>query len=98
MRRSKAINCGSGLRRVGYCCPVLRNLGEQSVLDGIPFGGAGRVVSDGDGDAKGIADLSLKFDLPSPGSATVAAAGVGQNQKLGCAAITTRPFPSPPGG
>ena len=35
--------------------PVLGDLGEQAVLDGIPFGGARWVVSDGDGDAEGIA-------------------------------------------
>ena len=46
--------------------PVLGNLGEQPVLYGIPFGGAGRVVSDGDGDAEGIAYLALKLDLPGP--------------------------------
>jgi len=35
--------------------PVLGDLGEQPVLDRIPFGCAGRVVSDGDADAEGIA-------------------------------------------
>ena len=35
--------------------PVFGDFGEQPVFDGIPFGGAGRVVSDGDGDAEGIA-------------------------------------------
>jgi hypothetical protein len=78
--------------------PVLGNFGEQAVLDGIPLGGASRVVSDGDGDAEGIAYLSLKSDLPGPGSATVAAAGVGQNQEFGGAAIAMQPLPSPPGG
>jgi hypothetical protein len=64
----------------GFGRPVLRNLGEQAVLDGIPLGGAGRVVSDGGDNAEGITYLSLKFDLPGPGSAAVATAGVGQNQ------------------
>ena len=68
------------------------------MIDGIPLGGAGGVVSDGKGDPEGIAYLSLEFDLPEPGSATVAAAGVGQNQKFGGAAIATCPLPFPPGG
>ena len=59
------------------------------MLDGIPLGGAGGVVSDGDGETEGIAYLSLESDLPGPGSATVAAAGVGQNQKFGRAAVAT---------
>src|SRR5260370_1887060 len=54
--------------------PVLGDLGEQTMLDGIPFGGAGRVVSDRSGEAEGIAHLSLDFGLPGPGMATVAAA------------------------
>ena len=78
--------------------PVLGDLGEQAVLDGIPFGGARRVVSDGDVDAEGIAYLSLQCDLPRPGSATVAAAGVGQNEQFGRAAIAAQPLSSPPGG
>jgi len=55
-------------------------------------------MSDGDGDAEGVAYLGLDFGLPGPGSATVAAAGVGQNQELGCAAIATGSFAFPPGG
>jgi hypothetical protein len=35
--------------------PVFGDLRKQPVLDGIPFGGTGRVVSDGDGDAERIA-------------------------------------------
>jgi hypothetical protein len=50
------------------------------MLDGIPLGGARRIVGDGDRDVEGIAYLTLEFDLPEPGSATVAAAGIGQNQ------------------
>jgi hypothetical protein len=43
------------------------------MLDGIPFGCASRVVRDGDGDAKRVAQLGLEFGLPSPGIATIAA-------------------------
>jgi len=68
------------------------------MLDGIPFGGAGGIVSDGNGEAEGIAQLSLDFGLPGPGSAAIAATGVRQDQQLGNTAPTTRPFAFPPGG
>ena len=42
--------------------------GEQAVLDRVPFGRAGRVVSDRGGDAKWVAQLSLDFSLPGPGT------------------------------
>jgi len=58
----------------GLGSPVLGDFGEQAMLDGIPFGGAGRVMSDRDGEPEGIAQLGLDFDLPGPGSATIAAA------------------------
>jgi len=54
--------------------PVFGDLGEQTMLDGIPFGRAGRVVSDRNGDAECIAHVCLDFGFPGPGGATVAAA------------------------
>ena len=82
----------------GFGGPVFGDLGEQPVLDGIPFGSTGRIVSDGDCEAEAIAQLSLEFDLPGPGSATVAAAGVGQEQKLGRTAVAAGSFAIPPSG
>ena len=70
--------------------PVLGDLGEQTMLDGIPFGGARRVVSDRNGDAECIAQVRLDFGFPGPGGATVATACVRQNQKLGNTAPATR--------
>jgi hypothetical protein len=64
----------------GFGSPVPGDFGKQAMLDGVPFGGAGRVVSDGNCDAEGIAQLSLDFGFPGPGSTTVAAARVCQNQ------------------
>ncbi len=54
--------------------PVLGDLGEQTMFDGIPFGCTGWVVRDRNGDTACIAQLALDFSLPGPGSATVAAA------------------------
>ena len=68
------------------------------MLDGIPFGSSRRVVSDSSGDAKWIAQLSLDFGLPGPGTAPVAAARVRQNQNFGSMAMPTRSLAFPPGG
>src|SRR5258708_14186090 len=68
------------------------------MLDGIPFGSAGWVMSDRTGEAECIRQPSLDFGFPDPGSATVAANRVGQNQKLGNTAPATGTFAFPPGG
>jgi len=78
--------------------PVFGYLGEQTMLDRVPFGRAGRVVSDCRRDAEWIAQLSLKLSLPGPGSATVAAAGVRQDQHPGSLVVAARSLTFPPGG
>ncbi len=50
----------------GFAGPVTRHLREEAVFDGIPFGGAGRVVGDGDRQSRGVGQLRL--DLGFPGS------------------------------
>ena len=52
------------------------------MLDGIPFGSAGGVVSNGYCEAKAVAELSLQFGFPGAGPATVAAAGIGQDEQV----------------
>src|ERR1022692_5256313 len=41
------------VQRLG--CPVAADLAEQTMLDGIPFGGAGRIVGDSDAESQTIA-------------------------------------------
>ena len=41
------------VQRLG--CPVFGDLGEQPVLDGVPFGSTGRIVGDGDREGEAIA-------------------------------------------
>ena len=72
--------------------PVLGDFREQTVLDRIPFRGAGRIMDDGGGHAKCVAQLGLDFGLPSPGTATVTATRVGQNEDFRNPAIATRSF------
>jgi len=60
----------------GFAGPVARDLGKESMLDGIPFGGAAGIVGYGDGESKTVNQLRLQFRFPSVAAATVAAAGM----------------------
>src|SRR5438876_11519972 len=68
------------------------------MFDGIPFGGAGGIVCDRNRQAECVAHLRLKFDLPGPGTTTVAAARVRQDQQPWNTAPATRAFAFPPSG
>jgi hypothetical protein len=68
------------------------------MLDGIPFGGAGGIVCDRDREAECIAHPRLNFGLPGPGTATVTAPRVRENQQPGSTAPATRAFAFPPSG
>lgn len=48
----------------------------------IPLGSAGGIVSDGELEVKGIGELGLDFGFPAAATTTVAAASVGENEKL----------------
>src|SRR5664279_1012483 len=78
--------------------PVLGDFGEQAVLDGIPFGSARGVVSNGYCEPKAVAELTLQFGFPGPGTATVTAAGIGQDEQLPAAAVAVRAVALPPAG
>ena len=43
--------------------PILRNRAEQAVFDLVPLGCAGRIMADGNGQARLVGEL-LQFDLP----------------------------------
>ena len=62
--------------------PVLGNFREEAVLDGIPFGSTGWIVSNGEGQAEGIGQLGLDFCFPGTATTAVAAAGASQNEDL----------------
>ena len=74
----------------GFACPVLRNLREQAVLDGVPFRSAGRVVGDGERQAVCVGELGLKFDFPGAATMAVAASGVAQDEELSGTGIAER--------
>ena len=46
--------------------PVPADLAEQTVLDGVPFGGSGRVVRKSDAQAQTIAQLTLNLVFQAP--------------------------------
>jgi hypothetical protein len=55
-------------------CPVSADLTEQTMLDGIPSGGAGRIMRNGDAESQAIAQLPLRvFHLPQQPSYGIAA-------------------------
>src|SRR6266852_4334529 len=68
------------------------------MLDGVPFGSAGRVVGHGDGQGRRVGQLGLEFGFPGVTAAAIATAGVGQNENLARAGVTLRTFPLPPVG
>ena len=52
------------------------------MLDGVPFGSAGGIVGDGYGQGKGVGQLGLEFGFPGMTAASVATAGIRQNEQL----------------
>ena len=85
---------GVTIERLG--CPVFGDFGKQAVLDGIPFGSAGGIVSHRHRETKAVAESGLKFGFPGAGGATVAAAGVGQDEQLAATRITISAVMLPP--
>src|SRR5687768_14550146 len=59
----------------------MTDLTEETMFDGVPLRGAGRVVTDGDLQPEWIHEPHLQLLLPAPGAVAVAAAAVGQDQE-----------------
>jgi len=66
--------------------PVLRDEGEELMLDAVPFAGAGRVVGDGDGET-GFIGEGLKFALPQANASAITTTAIGSDQEAGRAEI-----------
>src|SRR5260370_36412428 len=66
------------------------------MLDRIPFGSTGRIVGHGYGQGKGVGQLGLELGFPGVTAATVAAAGIGQNEQLAGTTIAGGTFLVPP--
>ena len=77
--------------------PVLGDLAEQAVFDGVPLRGGRRVVGHGHAQAVPVAEAVLQVEFPGARRATVANAAVGQDlQRVGVgivlAALGAPPF------
>ena len=83
-----------GIQRLAS--PVSRDLGEKAMLDGIPFGSASGIVGHGHSKSKRVGELGLELGFPGVTAATVAAAGIGQNEELAGTGIAMGTFLSPP--
>ena len=66
------------------------------MLDRIPFGSTGRIVGNGYGQGKRVGQLGLELGFPGMTAATVAAAGIGQDEQLAGTTIAGRTFVVPP--
>ena len=75
--------------------PVLRNVGEQAMLDPVPFAGAGRQVGHRHGEA-GFIGEALQFAFPQADPGAVAAAAVGGDDEAAGFGIARATEPLPP--
>ena len=82
--------------RQGLAGPVFADLAEEAVFDGIPFGSAGGIVTDGDGETEGVDQLFLQFPFPGANPRTVAAAAIGQDQESAGVRIVLASVVAPP--
>ena len=78
--------------------PVLADLGECPVFDGVRLRGAARVVADSNREAVPVAQGVLEAVLPGPGARPVAAAGVGEHEQLGGPRVAAAAVAGPPPG
>lgn len=83
-----------GLER--HALPVPADLAEQSMLDGIPFGGPWRIVTDGDAQSVLIAEFLLQIALPDLAARTVGSTRVGEDEKLSGTGIVFPAVAAPP--
>ena len=73
-------HCGKRAQR--FAGPVARYLTEETILDRIILGCAGRIMADQNRDAEPVSALALQFSFPEPGTAVVAAARITEDQEL----------------
>jgi len=76
--------------------PVLADLTEQAAFNRDVLGGAGGIVSHGDGESQSITEVLLELVLPSATRGGIAAAGVGQDQQVLGVWVAPSSFLTPP--
>ena len=73
--------------------PVLADLAEQAMVDGVPLGGAAGVVADSDGELVRVNKAGLEGILETADAGSVAAAGVGEDQQFTGPGLSRGPHP-----
>ena len=66
------------------------------MLGGIPFGGTGRIVRDGDDESEAIAQLALNFLLPGTTLRAITTARIGQDEDVDGFGVALVSFGLPP--
>src|ERR1035441_3577489 len=79
-----------------HSLPVLADLAEEAVLDGVPLGGAGGIVTDGDAQAMSIAELLLQITLEDPAARAICTTSVGEDEQLACSGVVLLAAAAPP--
>ena len=79
-----------------FATPVFRDFGEEAMLDRIPLGSTGGIVSDGDIEVERIGELGLEFGFPCAAPAAVAASSIGQDEQLARVSVLKGAFTQPP--
>ena len=69
---------------------MLADLAEETMLDGIPLGGAGGIMTDRDAELIGIYQFFLQGELPGAAARAIAAAAVGHT--IWCSCVTPVAF------
>ncbi len=64
--------------------PGFADFTEKPMLDGVPLGGAGRVVRDGNGQAQTISQFLLELLFKNPTARGIGAAPIGFDEQVSC--------------
>src|SRR6266513_1290796 len=92
--RNQAHNGGVITQRLAS--PVLADLAKESVLDRIPLGGPGGIVTDSHPQLVGINQFFLEGVFPEPTPGSVAPATIGQDEQLRGLPVASAPLAAPP--
>ncbi len=76
--------------------PLLADLGEETVFDGIPFGGTGGIVADGDEQTEAVDEVFLQGVFPEISVRSIASAIIGQDEQAGRFVIAMATVAPPP--
>ena len=79
-----------------YSGPLLADLAEDAMFDGIPLGGSRGIMADGYAQAVAVGEFFLEGVFPLVAVGPIAPAAVGEDQEPGGAAITVAALATPP--